>query len=62
MDKPFTVFLQGKIIGGYVTFWKTEKTYMCQCDGIGKPKKCSKALYEEAKKMYLGKENALSEV
>ena len=46
----FEVYSKGNIMSGYVTFWKTKKTYMRQA--IGKPVRCSKKLYDEAKALY----------
>lgn len=46
----FEVYSQGTIMSGYVTFWKTPKAYMLQA--VGKPRRCSKKLYEEAKALY----------
>lgn len=51
MSEVFEVYCKGNIMSGYVTFWKTPKGhYMRQA--IGKPRRCSKKLYEEAKAMY----------
>lgn len=51
MGEVFEVYCKGNIMSGYVTFWKTPKgNYMRQA--IGKPRRCSKKLYEEAKAMY----------
>lgn len=44
----FTVFCQGKNIGGNVVFWKKGKSHYYQSEGIGSPTKCSKKLYDEA--------------
>lgn len=52
-DDCFTVFCQGETIGGDVTFWKSGKSYYYQSDGIGKPTKCSKKLYDEARELYM---------
>ena len=46
----FEVYSKGNIMSGYVTFWKTPKAYMRQA--IGRPVRCSKKLYEEAKALY----------
>lgn len=53
-DDCFTVFFQGKTIGGNVTFWKGKdgKNYYYQSEGIGKATRCSKKLYDEAKALY----------
>ena len=48
----FEVYSQGRIMSGYVTFWKTPKAYMRQSVGLGRPKRCSKKLYYEAKALY----------
>lgn len=52
MSDVFEVFCQGHTIGGYVTFWKSGKYYYRQSVGLGKPKRCSKKLYDEAKALY----------
>lgn len=53
MDKNevFTVSV-GNVIKGDVTFWKTQNGYMYQAVGIGKPTRCTKKLYEEAKALF----------
>ena len=55
----FEVYCRGNTIGGYVTFWKTPKAYMLQA--IGKPRRCSKKLYEEAKALYEEQQRARCE-
>lgn len=59
MDEPFTIFLEGKTMGGYTTFWRSNNVYYYQSDGIGEPTRCSQALYEEARKLWAEKNGAV---
>ena len=49
MNNPFTIYCQGETLSGDVTFWQEGKSYYYQSVGVGKPTKCSKKLYEQAK-------------
>lgn len=52
MDEQFTVYIEGFVISGDVTFWRTEKAYWYQCAGIGERTRCKKEMYDEAKALY----------
>lgn len=52
MSEPFIIFCQGEMLSGGVTFWQEGKKHYYQSVGIGKPTKCSKKLYEQAKAEY----------
>ena len=51
-EEPFTVYIKGLVISGYVTFWRTKKAYWYQCDGLGDMIRCKKEMYDEARALY----------
>lgn len=51
-DDCFEIYSQGKIMSGYVTFWKSGKYYYKQSIGLTKATRCSKKLYDEAKELW----------